>query len=153
MLDDAWARSQQGEENVKPWSWADTWPVARISQPRLGVDQVVLNGASGRVLAFGPGHVAGTAQLGQVGNSVLSGHRDTHFAWLAHLQDNDTLYLTLPNGERQRYSVIRRAVHHVDETALLNPWHFDGLRLITCYPFHAISSEPTERYVVDAVLM
>lgn len=153
LLDHAWARSQQGEQQVRPWSWADTWPVARIRQPRLGIDQVVLEGASGRVLAFGPGHVGGSAKPGGAGNAVLSGHRDTHFAWLAQLRDNDLVELELRNGQQLRYVVVRRAVHHAKETALLDRWQFDGLRLITCYPFDSLSPGTDRRFVVDAVLM
>src|ERR1700753_111666 len=41
---------------VKPWSWADTWPVARIEVKRLNASMIVLAGSSGQALAFGPGH-------------------------------------------------------------------------------------------------
>ena len=64
---------------------ADMRPLARLRQPRLDVTQVVLDGASGRVLAFGPGHVTGSALPGVNGNIVISGHRDTHFRWLRDL--------------------------------------------------------------------
>ena len=30
---------------MKPWPWADTWPVARLVVPSLGIDQIVLEGA------------------------------------------------------------------------------------------------------------
>ena len=42
---------------TKPWSWADTWPVARIEVKRIGASAIVLAGSSGQALAFGPGHV------------------------------------------------------------------------------------------------
>ncbi|WP_204322422.1 hypothetical protein, partial [Streptococcus pneumoniae] len=35
MLDSAFGRSMREGRPVKPWSWLDTWPVARISLPRL----------------------------------------------------------------------------------------------------------------------
>ena len=52
---------------------------------------MVLAGASGRTLAFGPGHVDGTPLPGEHGNAVVSGHRDTHFAFLRDLRCGDVL--------------------------------------------------------------
>ena len=54
---------------VKPWSWADTWPVARIIVPRIGRSAIALAGASGQALAFGLGVLITIIFLG----SVLSG--------------------------------------------------------------------------------
>src|SRR5256885_14523208 len=34
LVRDAWARTLAGERQVKPWQWADTWPVARLSRRR-----------------------------------------------------------------------------------------------------------------------
>lgn len=151
LLKDAWQRALAGESRPRPWSWADTWPLARLRQPRLGVDQVVLSGASGRVLAFGPGHVSVSAKPGENGNVVISGHRDTHFRWLASLQDGDRLELQLPDGRALRYAVMRQQVHHDSELGLLDPHAFDGLRLVTCYPFEAVLPNGDQRFVVDAV--
>jgi sortase A len=67
LLRRAWAETQATGRPVKPWSWADTWPVARLSVPRHDVDLIVLAGASGRTLAFGPGHVDGRAAPGTPG--------------------------------------------------------------------------------------
>ncbi|MBT8063350.1 MAG: class GN sortase, partial [Gammaproteobacteria bacterium] len=50
----AWQRSLEGSTDVRPWPWADTRPVAVLEAPRLGIRQFVLEGASGRNLAFGP---------------------------------------------------------------------------------------------------
>ena len=153
LLQDAWQRTLQGGVRERPWGWADTWPVARLRQPRLGIDQVVLAGTSGRVLAFGPGHLRSSAGPGLPGNVVLSGHRDTHFRWLAELRDGDELNLQLADGRNLRYTVLRRAVHHRRDTHLLHPQAFAGLRLITCYPFDAVAPGGAERYVVDAVML
>jgi sortase A len=153
LLDDAWQQTLHGAHQVKPWGWADTWPVARLRQPRLGVDQIVLAGASGRVLAFGPGHVSGSALPGVPGNVVISGHRDTHFAWLARLRDGDRLDLQLPDGRNLRYAVLRRAVVDRRQGYLLDRDAFDGLRLITCYPFKALLPGGDQRYLVEAAAL
>jgi len=65
LLKRAFATSVATGKDVKPWSWADTWPVARIAVPRLKADAIVLAGSSGQALAFGPGHVEHTPEPGE----------------------------------------------------------------------------------------
>ncbi len=150
LLQQAWDRTLEGEARARPWPWADTWPVARIRVPRLQVDQLVLAGASGRSLAFGPGHVDGTAAPGSDGNLVISGHRDTHFSWLARVKDGDEIILELPDGGRRNYQVVAQSIHHESATGLLEQSGFPMLRLITCYPFDAIMPGGPLRFVVTA---
>ena len=150
LLQQAWDRTLQGESRVRPWSWADTWPVARIRVSRLKVDQLVLSGASGRSLAFGPGHVDGTASPASDGNLVISGHRDTHFSWLARVKAGDEIILELPDGGQRNYQVVQQSIHHESETGLLEQSGFPMLRLITCYPFGAIIPGGPLRFVVTA---
>jgi sortase A len=70
--------------------------VARLVVPSEDVEMIVLAGASGRTLAFGPGHLKGTPLPGQAGNAVISGHRDTHFAFLARLHLADEVDVERP---------------------------------------------------------
>src|SRR5258708_31908237 len=42
LLDRAFAAEVASGTIVKPWSWADTWPVARIEAPRLAAHAIVL---------------------------------------------------------------------------------------------------------------
>ena len=150
LLQQAWDRTLRGETRVRPWPWADTWPVARIRVPGLAVDQLVLAGASGRSLAFGPGHVDGTAAPGRGGNLVISGHRDTHFSWLARVAAGDEVVLDLPDGGQKNYRVTGRSVHHETETGLLGQGGTPMLTLITCYPFDAFIPGGPLRFVVTA---
>lgn len=150
LLDRAWQQRVAGEPMARPWPSADMRPVARLRQPRLGIDQVVLDDASARVLAFGPGHVAGSAHPGDTGNVVISGHRDTHFAWLRALRDGDELLLDTPADGTVRYRVARTAVYHESETGLLDPLDGAQLRLLTCYPFDGVAPGTPLRYVVSA---
>ena len=85
LIERAWTRTLAGEQRAKPWPWADTWPVARLVVPRLGVERYVLEGAYGASLAFGPGHASFTPKPGEAGNSMIGGHRDTHLAFLGQL--------------------------------------------------------------------
>lgn len=90
LIERAWAGNlEEATPARRPWSWADTTPVARLHFVRQGASMIVLAGESGRVLAFGPGHRPGSALPGQAGNSVVSGHRDTHFAVLEQVTVGD----------------------------------------------------------------
>ncbi|MET0101142.1 MAG: class GN sortase [Sedimenticola sp.] len=149
LLQQAWEETRDGNRQVPPWPWADTWPVARLRVARLEVDQVVLAGASGRTLAFGPGHLFGSARPGSGGNSVISGHRDTHFRFLEQLQRGDRMELLRPDGTTVTYAVYRRSVQHKDDLGVLQK-EDDQLTLITCYPFDALVAGGDERYVVEA---
>ncbi|PLY13393.1 MAG: class GN sortase [Sedimenticola sp.] len=149
LLQQAWSDTLTGEQQVRPWPWADTWPVARLRQPRLSVDQIVLAGASGRTLAFGPGHLFGSAQPGGSGQSVISGHRDTHFRFLQDLRIGDRIELTTRQGDVLQYAVYQREVTHEDDTQVLYREGRD-LTLITCYPFDAIVPGGSQRFVVSA---
>lgn len=57
-------------------------PVAVLTVPRLGEGyrHVVVEGVGPDELKKGPGHYPGTARPGQLGNTVLAGHRTTYGA-------------------------------------------------------------------------
>jgi sortase A len=151
LLGRAWSRTVSGESHVKPWPWADTWPVARLEIPRASAAFIVLAGASGRTLAFGPGHLDGTAPPGTPGNCVLSGHRDTQFEALRGLVRGDAVVVETPDGKRHTYRVAELAVVDRCDTRLLEPTPGESLTLVTCYPFDAVVPGGPLRYVVRAV--
>lgn len=146
----AWSEARATGAPVRPWPWADTRSVARLRIERLAVDQIVLAGASGRTLAFAPGWVDGTMRPGQPGNVVFSGHRDTHFEWLAELVSGDRLELEAVNGSVRSYRVADIDVQHASATWLLDPSAGDRLVLLTCYPFDAVNPGTPWRFVVLA---
>jgi len=155
LLRDAWQRARAGVAQPRPWPWADTWPVARLTVPGRGIELYVLAGASGRNLAFGPAHVDGTAAPGAVGNCALAGHRDTSFAFLRELAPGDEVVVETPDGRRRRYRVRDAGVFDRSDTWLLAPQPVAGperlLTLVTCYPFDAVVPGGPGRYVVRAV--
>lgn len=132
-----------------PWSWADIYPIAELGVQRLGVRRPVLTGASGSSLAFGLGHVDGTAAPGQPGNCVLAGHRDSWAEFMQELEVGDTLSLRRHGGERQ-YRV--QAAEVVDKQAghVLARSTDRRLTLVTCWPFGGLT-RGRERYVVHAI--
>jgi len=152
LLRRAWASTLRGGGDVKPWPWADTWPVARLRRPGGSEDYIVLAGASGRTLAFGPGQVSGSARPGERGNCVLSAHRDTQFAFLRYLKAGDLLELETPDGARHSYAVYDYGVAHKSQVELLRKTFEPTLTLLTCYPFDSPVPGGPLRYVVRARL-
>ncbi|WP_273792572.1 class GN sortase [Brucella anthropi] len=149
LLESAFSESIQTGTPVKPWYWADTWPVARIAVPRLNESTIALKGASGQALAFGPGHLDNTPMAGERGTAVYAAHRDTHFAFLKNIEKNDQILVTRSDGKTVSYRVNHMAVVRWDE-AKINP-DSEGRHLVlaTCYPFDAITPGPL-RYLVYA---
>jgi sortase A len=150
LLERAWDRSRGPDREVRPWPWADTWPVARLRAPTLGVDAIVLEGATGASLAFGPGHLEGTPLPGRPGNAVVAGHRDTQFAFLRELRVGDPLELELPDGSRLAYLVREAGVVDERDPAVAAPSPGRVLTLLTCYPFDALVPGGPLRYAVRA---
>ena len=149
LLARAWERAGDGGAAPRPWPWADTRPVGRLHLPD-GTTLVVLAGANGRTLAFGPGHLDGTARPGEAGNVVLAGHRDSHFRALERLARGDLLRLEGPGGAHRLYRVERLAVVDRGDTRALVPDGPSRLTLVTCWPFGAVRPGGPWRYVVVA---
>jgi sortase A len=150
LLQRAWAHAQASGAPVKPWPWADTHPVARLIVPAADADELVLAGASGRTLAWGPGHLDDSAPLGASGNAVISAHRDTHFRFVRRLAEGDELIVELPDGARRHYRVRDRYVADVRSLMLPRTTLVPTLTLVTCYPFDALVPGGPLRYVVVA---
>lgn len=149
LLERAWHRLEAGDPDPRPWPWADTRPVARLELPRRGMELVVLEGASGQALAWGPGWVATSAPPGSAGHVVLAGHRDTSFRVLEHLEMGEPVVLESPVGPRV-YRVVESRVVHLRDTSVLAPSGSPRLTLITCWPFDALSAGGPWRWVVVA---
>jgi sortase A len=150
LLARAWAATLAGGQEERPWAWADTWPVARLTVPALGVDEIVLAGDSGRTLAFGPGHLSNTPLPGKLGHSILGGHRDTHFAFLQGLKPGMTLAVQRQDGQWQDYQVTASEIMDHRQARLLPAEGRTVLSLVTCYPFDSLMPGGPLRYVVSA---
>jgi sortase A len=150
LMDSAWERTLAGERRVKPWHWADTWPVARLYLPDSGTGLMVLAGSSPRNLAFGPGYVEGTSYPGSIGNTVIVGHRDTHFKELKDLSIGQPLIIQGDDGRVTSYIITDLVIADESQTGLLRDEDDYSLTLITCYPFDALLPGGSLRFVVRA---
>ncbi len=151
LLQNAWHETLNTQQAVKPWPWADTWPVGRLIVPRLGISQIILADASGRSLAFGPGKI-GNGKFSDAKNEslILSGHRDTHFSFLRDVQRGDAMTVQTVQGDWLKYVVEETAVLDSRTDQLLRYPEEASLLLITCYPFDALLPGGPFRYVVKA---
>jgi sortase A len=152
LLDRAFDKTIATGQATKPWSWADTWPVARIEVKRLHARGIVLAGSSGQALAFGPGHLERTADAGERGVAVYSAHRDTHFAFLKHVAAGDEIDVTRDDGRTFRYQVDTMSVVRFDDSGIDPLAGGHQLVLSTCWPFDALTQGP-ERYLVHATML
>lgn len=163
LIEQAWTKTLADGQSHKPWSWADTYPVAKLSiyreqvaansdiETELNDSLYVLAGASGRNLAFGPSLVLSSAPAGQTGNTVIAGHRDTHFAILNGMAVGRRLSLQTLKGSNIVYEVVATQVVHETETQFMAPSDDNRLTLITCYPFDALQGGADLRFVVQAI--
>lgn len=152
LLERAFTKSIATGHPVKPWRWADTWPVARIEVKRLHASAIVLAGSSGQALAFGPGHVEQSVDAGQPGVAVYSAHRDTHFRFLKDVTIGDEIDVTRSDGKMFRYRADRSAVVRFDQSGIDPFTDRYELVLSTCWPFDALTSGP-ERYLLHATMI
>ena len=126
--------------------------MARVEVPRLGKSEIVLAGASGQALAFGPGHVERTPQAGERGTAVYSAHRDTHFAFLGDVEIGDEIVVTRRDGAVFRYRVTGTSVVRWDASGIDPLAAGRHLVLATCWPLNATMSGPL-RYLVHAEMV
>lgn len=149
LLELSWSSSSAAASH-RPWPWADTFPVARVRCARIGLDAVVLEGSTGRSLAFAPGHVPGTALPGESGISLIAAHRDTHFRPLAQIRVDDLIEVERPDKTLARYRVAETDVVRKNVLPRFHE-HVDALVLSTCYPFDALTPGGDDRFLVIAI--
>jgi len=152
LLERAWVKVQHGETNAKPWPWADMTPLAEINIPKLHQRVIVLEGASGEAMAFGPGHMPNTPPIGARGTAVVAAHRDTQFSTLGALKQGDEIVAFTRNGKRTPFRVSTMRVVKADVSGLdpADPGPAGArLALVTCYPFSGVLHSPL-RFVVIA---
>jgi sortase A len=122
-------------------------PVAHLFIPRLGVDEIVLEGVDDEALNGGPGHLPGSVLPGENGNAVISAHRDRHFARLGDIRLGDTV-ATETGTRRDRWVVVSKRVLAENQPALFRT-RDATLTLTTCWPIRYFGPAP-ERLIVTA---
>ena len=153
LIRHAWREEIRTGSPKRPWPWADMHPIARLKIARIGYDEIVLDSATPRTLAFGPARVASGAEVDEPGNVVIAGHRTSWFRPLQDIRSGDLLALEWLDCDnhlvRRHYRVTTISVVEPGDTALLQPTAQAALTLVTCYPFGARPDSP-QRFMVQA---
>jgi sortase A len=123
--------------------------VARLMIPKIGLDDIVLEGVGSDDLNGGPGHYPGTPLPGSRGNSIISGHRDRHFRRLGDLIIGDTIR-TESNDRIATWVVTSRRVLS-RAAAELQASSIPTLTLTTCWPIDYLGPAP-DRLILAARL-
>ncbi|PCI43877.1 MAG: class GN sortase [Moraxellaceae bacterium] len=159
LLEKAWQRTllnhtveghNHDSELERPWAWSDSSPIAKLIFPDQDKELIVLNNGTGRSMAFAPSHLAGSAEFGNNGVTVIGGHKDTHFDFLEHTLIKDDFWVQLPNGEFKPYRVTGIQVADVTSSELLLEADHSVIVLVACYPFSTLVSGGDLRYLVIA---
>jgi sortase A len=146
LIDRSFQQTLEDGKPHRPWSWADMAPVAVLEAPEQGVQRTVLSGAAGESMAFGVGHISGTALPNRSGNCVLAGHRDGDFAFLADLVEDDRIVVRTAAATKD-YKVVSTRIVDAGNYQVLAGGRGDRLTLVTCWPFRGLSRS-SRRYVV-----
>jgi len=125
-------------------------PVGVIAIPKVGLDDVIVEGTGESQLQGGPGHYAGTSLPGQAGNAAIAGHRTTFAAPFYNLNElvpGDPIFILTSQG-LFRYDVTGSRIVSPTDNAVLDASAAPELTLTTCNPRYSAS----QRLVVFAVL-
>ena len=126
-------------------------PIGLIAIPKLGLDDVVVEGTGEAQLQGGPGHYLGTSLPGQAGNAGIAGHRTTFAAPFYNLNElavGDPIFVLTSQG-LFRYNVTSSEIVSPSDSAVLaSATSVPELTLTTCNPRYSAS----QRLVVFARL-
>lgn len=130
--------------------------VGHITIPRIGLDVSFGEGVHAAVLDRGPGHWPGTPLPGEVGTTVLSGHRNTHtapFRFLNLLQRGDKITTSVGKHDPVTFRVVDTTiVPEADYPAfVLKPAKDPESRNLTLFACHP-AGNPVFRIVVRATV-
>jgi len=109
----------------------------RIVIPAIDVDAPVVEGDGWEELKMGVGHHIGSANPGERGNMVVSGHNDVFgevFRRLGELEPGDEI-IVYAGETPYRYLVRERRIVQPDEVSVMEPTTKATMTLITCYPY------------------
>src|SRR5262249_46567550 len=126
-------------------------PVAEIKIPKIGVDDIVVEGTARDDLAKGPGHYPATPLPGQIGNAAIAGHRTTHakpFYNLNELVTGDDIVIKTSYGTFT-YRMYQQLIVSPHDVSVVAPTADAELTLTTCNPRYSAR----QRMVVKAKLV
>ena len=134
----------------------NTFPNAIIGIGILTIDSINLHlpiaeGVDETTLRIAPGRVPQTAQIGDIGNAVIAGHRNytfgSMFNRLGELVLGDIVQYQARNGEMMEFEIFEVAIIEPhDQVAFLQPVNDSIITLYTCTPIRTA----THRLIIRA---
>jgi LPXTG-site transpeptidase (sortase) family protein len=124
-------------------------PLGILTIEKLDIRVPIYNGTDDLTLDRGAGRIKGMAQMDEVGNLGISGHRDGFFRGLKDIQVGDDIELQTTSGVRT-YEVTKIKIIPKEDVSVLEPTEEKILTIVTCYPFYFVGNAP-KRYIVTAV--
>ena len=125
--------------------------VARMEFKRLQREVFVLDGRDPGNLKRGPVWLRQSVKLGSGGNTVIAGHRDTHFHFLKDVEIGDRF--SVDHGiEHSEFRVSKMRIVLPVERELLAPTNRNVITLVTCYPFNTVG-RAKKRMIVTAEMV
>lgn len=123
-------------------------PLAILHIPKIKLEVSVFNDTDDLTLNRGVGRILGTAQIGQLGNLGIAGHRDGFFRGLKDIGLDDIVELVRP-GRIDRYVITQVRIVSPKDVSVLAFTSEPSLTLVTCFPFYYVGNAP-QRYVLTA---
>lgn len=123
---------------------------AVIDIPKIGLDEVIVEGVGVEELKKGVGHYPDTKMPGEKGNAALAGHRTTYghpFNRLDELAPGDEISVTTRAGTF-KYLVAEKKVVTPESVEVLDDSPDNRLTLTTCHPKYSAE----QRLIVVALL-
>jgi sortase A len=153
LLENAWQRTLAGEETVKAWPWASSWPVAQMKIPALGIDQILLEDQQANGLLYTPGRQLKTFYDTSADLMDISLFQASQFNYLENIQLGQHIFVQYETGEVKHYQVEDIEIVDVANFGIQAPVTGNWLTLITSYPFNGALRNSSLRYVVFAELV
>jgi sortase A len=110
--------------------------VARLRIPRLGLNEVIVNGTDHNSLKRGPGRYLDSAMPGEGELVYVAGHRTTYgapFSRIDKLRKGDRVFVELPYGTLE-YAITGHRIVASNETSVLKSKGYEQLALQACHP-------------------
>ena len=125
-------------------------PQGLLRIPQLTLDVPVYGDTSDLNLDRGAGHIPGTAELAEAGNTGIAAHRDGFFRKLKDVELGMDIYIE-HGGKTLRYHITEISIVTPQESAVLAPTERPSVTLVTCYPFYFVGNAP-KRFIVRGEL-
>ncbi|MCL2546187.1 MAG: class D sortase [Oscillospiraceae bacterium] len=130
---------------------SDIVPIGILTIESIDLRLPVMEGVKEPELRVAPGRVPQTANIGEIGNAVIAGHRNftfgSMFNRLGEVENGDIIGFQAMNGQHKAFEVFEILVITPDnQIAFIQPHNESIITLYTCTPIR----EATHRLLIRA---